>query len=140
MQQMNGWHGQPSGIGLDPIALFVGQSSAHQQIVIDRLDRQDRVLEWIAQRLEHGSEVHHELDKELALHKADLTAHAADIASLKADKAKPDTGKPWWTAIPLREGVILAALALSGVMGILTPGEVKTGVKGVLTSVSSVKP
>lgn len=97
MHAMNGWHGPPNGTGLiDPVALgqFMGQTSEHQRRVMDRLDHQGRVLEWIVERLQDGTVVHHQMDKELALHKADLTAHAADIASLKAAHDKPKDEKP----------------------------------------------
>lgn len=97
MHGMNDWRGPANGPGQDLFALaqFMGQSSEHQKLVLYRLDRQDGVLEWIVGRLQDGTDVHHELDKELALQKADMAAHAVEIAALKAaQQTKAGSDKP----------------------------------------------
>ena len=127
--RMNGWNrpmnGQDqAGHGLDPVSHILGQLQQGQEIILDRLDRQDTTLDTIRDQLVTGTAVHHSHDKRLTLL-----------------EQKPDTtATPWWKVVSLREASILAALALSGLLGILTPGEVKTAAKGVLQAASGVKP
>jgi len=135
-QQRNGWPGHP---GLDPLSTLYAQFIDHREEMGIWMRRQDHMLERIEDRLAHGTQVHHEMDKQLALHRADLTAHAARVAALET-KDKPKDDKPLWKALPTREALILGALAISGLLGVMTPEEVKSAAKVVLHAASGIKP
>ena len=58
---------------------------------------------------------------------------AADVASLKEGVMRSsDKAQPWWKDLPIKELALLAIIALSGLLQVLQPVEVKSAVRSVL--------
>lgn len=105
--RMNGYHDRDHQPWVLDLLQAVGRIEGTQSGIKDQLDQQDRRM--IRQETQ-------------------IAAIATDVAVLKSDNpTKPD--RPWWKDLPVKELALLTIIGLSGLLGILQPAEVRSGVR-----------